>query len=193
MSIRQDQMPAGPSGPARRIADIERTLRERAAQLADTVRRTDGTVAMLITTLWSLLDRAGNVVISEDTSGVGLGRPYLPIPFALARYTDWPASTSASFEDIHRASIKKINPFAYLVIGHTTDVSGTTGDLQVTVNGAILGSTIAVTFTQAAVTIAPFQLPGLFRDQVELRVRVRRTAGSGAVRCVVLAASGIES
>lgn len=192
MSIRLDQLPAGADALARRVAAIEKAMREKAAQLGDVLRRTDATVAMLIGATWTLLDRAGSVVVSEDSGGAGLGRPYIPIFFTAARYTDWPSSTSATFEDVLRATVKRLQPYAYISIGHTTDVAATTGEIQVTANGAVI-STISVTFTQAATTVGPFQMPGAYLGQVDLKVRARRTGGAGAVRCAVLAASGIES
>jgi hypothetical protein len=168
------------------------------------LRREDGTQALSIYANpavqgtdnqgWSWWDRAGNVVFAEDTtSGVGLALPYLPIGFHPARYTDWLATTSATFEDIHRATIKKQQPMAYIVVGHTADASGTTGQLQLTINGTPYGTPTAVSFTVGTVTIGPFALPGHFNDQVELRVQAQRTAGTGNVRCHILAASGIQS
>lgn len=193
MSLRLDQLPGGPSSLAQRVARIERTLRERAAQLSAIVRRTDSSIAMRIDSTWLLLDQAGNTLVAEDIGGEGLGLPYLPIPFTAARYTDWPASTSATFEDVLRATIKRLQPYAYISIGHTADAAATTGEIQVYANNAQVGDTIAVTFSQVATTVGPFPLPGLYKAQVDLVVRVRRTGGAGAIRCTVLAASGIES
>jgi hypothetical protein len=168
------------------------------------LRREDGSQALSIsavpavqgvdTQAWSWWDRSGNAVFAEDTtSGVGLALPYLPINFAPARFTDWLATTSAAYEDVHRATLKKQQPFAYVVVGHTADASGTTGQLQLTINGTSYGTPTAVTFTVGTVTIGPFPLPGQFNDQVELRVQAQRTAGTGNVRCHILAASGIQS
>jgi hypothetical protein len=168
------------------------------------LRREDGTQALSIyanpaiqgtdNQSWSWWDRSGNTVLAEDTpSGVGLALPYLPIGFAPARYTDWLATTSATYEDVHRATIKKQQPMAYIVVGHTADASGTTGQIQLTINGVAYGTPTAVGFTLASVTIGPFALPGNFNSQVELRVQAQRTAGTGNVRCQILAASGIQS
>ncbi|RPE27273.1 hypothetical protein [Kitasatospora cineracea] len=143
---------------------------------------------------WALYDRAGNAIVSEDAvSGTGLGLPYLPNCWAPARYTDWPASSSGTFEDIHRLTIYKQQPYASVSIGHTSDVSGTTGELQVTVNGTPVTPVTPVSFSQAAVTVGPFALPGRIRQQVEIRVQARRTAGTGNVRCQILASTGLPS
>lgn len=141
----------------------------------------------------ALRDKTGNTVVADDVVAGGLALPYLPIPFAPARYTDWLATTAAAFEDVHRATVTKLQPYAYVVVAHTSDTSGTTGELQVTVNGTPVGSPTGVGFVQSAVTIGPFALPGTYRSQVEIRVQARRTAGTGNVRCHVVAASGIQS
>lgn len=174
-------------------------------QQAIHLRREDGSMAMSIraqpsvqgvdTQAWTYWDRSGNPILAEDTtSGVGLALPYLPLaPWAPARYTDWLSTTSSTFEDIHRATIYKMQPWASVTVGHTTDVSGTTGQIQLTIGGTAYGSPTSVAFQISAVTVGPFQLPGDFRSQVELRIQARRTAGTGNVRCHVLASSGLQS
>jgi hypothetical protein len=194
VSTRRDQLPGGPSGLARTVAQLQREVRERAAQLLPFLRRADSTVAASLGTSWSWYDQHGETVVAEDAvAGGGLALPYLPIMFAPARFGDWQTCTSGTFEDIHRATIKRLQAYAYLSIGHTSDVSGTTGEIQVTVNGVAVGSPTAVSFAVSAVTVGPFLLPGAYRSQVEIRVQARRTGGAGNIRCSVLAASGIQA
>lgn len=168
------------------------------------IRREDGTQALAMYAVpavqgndvqaMALWDRTGNAIIAEDTlAGVGIALPYLPIAWAPARYTDWFASTAAAFEDVHQATIKKMQPWAYVVIGATTDVSGTTGQIQLTINGVPWGAPTVITFLVGSTTIGPFPLPGNFKDQIDLRIQAMRTAGTGAVRCAVLASSGLQS
>jgi len=194
VTSRRDLLPGAPSDLGRTIDRLRRSASERAAQLLPVLRRSDTTVALSLGSGWSLLDRAGHTIVAEDViAGSGLALPYLPIPFAPARYTDWLATTSGTFEDIHRATIYKLQPYGYVSIGHTTDVSGTTGEVQVTVAGLAVGSPTAVTFSQSAVTVGPFAIPGGFKQQVEIRVQARRTGGTGNVRCTVLASTGLQS
>ncbi|MFJ3793908.1 hypothetical protein [Kitasatospora sp. NPDC090091] len=194
MTARRDQLPGGLADIGRTIDRLRRSTGERAAQLLPYLRRTDTSVALSLGTAWQLYDKAGHPVVAEDAiAGQGLALPYLSMLWAPARYTDWLATTSGTFEDIHRATIYKLQPYASVSIGHTTDVSGTTGELQVTVAGRVIGSPTAVAFSQAAVTIGPFALTGDFKQQIELRVQARRTAGTGNVRVAVLASTGLQS
>lgn len=188
-----DRLPSSPQSMWQAIKDLQRQAAQRASRVLTALRRADQSIALdLSRATWAWLDRSGQQILAEDAVS-GLGLPYLPIMFAPARYTDWLASTSGTFEDIWRATISRQQACAYLAIGATTDASGTTGEVQVTVNGQLAGSAIPVAFTVAATTVGPVALPGPLRGQVEIRVQARRTAGTGAVRCAVLAASGIQS
>lgn len=194
MTRRLDQLPTAPSDLWRAIKRLERTVGERAGQLLTALRRTDGTLAFSGGTGWTWYDQGGTAVLAEDAvSGQGLALPYLAMPSAPARYTDWPGSTSATFEDVHRITAYKQQAYGYVVVGHTSDAGPTTGEVQVTVNGAAVAAATAVTFSQVATTVGPFALPGAIRDQVDIRVQARRTAGAGNIRCAVLAASQIQS
>lgn len=194
MTRRLDQLPPSPSDLWRTVKRLERTIAERAAQLLTVLRRTDGSLALGISPGWAWYDQGGTAVLAEDAvSGQGLALPYLPMTSAPARYTDWQATTNGTFEDIHRITAYKQQPYAYVSIGHASDVAATTGEVQVTVNGVAVASATAVAFVVAAVTVGPFALPGAIRDQVEIRVQARRTGGAGNVRCTVLAASQIQA
>lgn len=194
MTRRLDQLPSVPSDLWRTVKRLERVIAERASQLMTVLRRTDGSLALGISPGWTWYDQGGTAILGEDAvSGRGLALPYLAMASAPARYGDWPSSTSGTFEDIHRITPYKQQTYAYIVVGHTADAAATTGEVQVTVNGVLVGSVISVTFSQAAVTVGPFPLPGAIRDQVEIRVQARRTGGAGGIRCAVLAASQIQS
>ncbi|GAA3384516.1 hypothetical protein [Streptomyces racemochromogenes] len=194
MTRRLDQLPSVPSDLWRTVKRLERIVSERAAQLLTVLRRGDGSSAFAFGPGWTWYDVGGMPVLAEDyVSGQGLALPYLAMPSAPARYTDWPGSTSATFEDIHRISTYKQQPFGFVIIGHTSDAGPTTGEVQVTVNGTAVAAATSVTFSQTATTVGPFTLPGAVRDQVDIRVQARRTAGAGSVKCTILAASQIQS
>lgn len=194
MTSRRDQLPPSPSDLWRAVKRLERIVAERASQLAGVLRRTDGSLALSVGSGWTWWDSSGTAVLADDTfSGTGLALPYLAMASAPARYGDWPSSTSGTFEDVHRITAYKQQPYAYVAVGHTADAAATTGEVQVTVNGTLVGSVISVSFSQAAVTVGPFFLPGAIRDQVEIRVQARRTGGAGGIRCAVLAASQMQS
>ncbi|MFJ3878077.1 hypothetical protein ACIPW5_11515 [Streptomyces sp. NPDC090077] len=194
MTQRRALLPADPSDLWRTLKRLERTISERAGQLLTALRRPDGTLAFSGTAGWTWYDQGGTAILAEDAfSGQGLALPYLAMAAAPARYTDWPGSTSGTFEDIHRISAYKQQASAFVIVGHTSDAGPTTGEFQVTVNGSTVAAATAVTFSQAATTIGPFALPGAIRDQIDIRVQARRTAGAGSVKTTVLAASQIQS
>ncbi|MFD7410611.1 hypothetical protein [Kitasatospora purpeofusca] len=154
--------------------------------------RPDGTIAfstVLQTTIW---DGTGNAVLHDDSGGVGLGRPYLPMVAAPARTADWLATMSATFEDVWRLSPIKLNPRGTITIGHIADAS-TAGEVQVTVAGSPVGSPTTLGTTLGTTVIGPFTVPGALESTVDIRVQARRTSGLGTVRCVVLAANGFHS
>lgn len=165
--------------------------------------RDDGTVAISVydpvpgdayqqfVALW---DRAGNWVVTDDTaSGQGIGRPYLPAPFYRARYTDWPSSTAAAFETVWRGGFYKQHPKIYMGVRHTSDASGTTGEVQVLVNGVQVGDIAPVEFLVSSSQFGPAVVPGVHLASLDVEIRARRTAGTGAVRCEPSFCYGAES
>ncbi|NEC93467.1 hypothetical protein G3I71_48850, partial [Streptomyces sp. SID12501] len=115
----------------------------------------------------SIYDRAGNVIFADDAvAGAGLARPYIPIRFGRAFYLDWPGTSSVSFTDLYLTAVEKQAPMAYVVVAHTNDTSGATGQVQVTVNGTAVGTPTSTTFGVATTTIGPFELPGAHMDTV---------------------------
>ncbi|TDC02592.1 hypothetical protein E1091_00330 [Micromonospora fluostatini] len=149
-----------------------------------------GTLAMsLYDGIWAVWDRAGNVVLSTDeNSGQGLGRPWLPVTWAGSDYEQWPGTTSGTFTQLCETALPKQQPRLFARIRHTTDVSGTTGQIRLMCNGEQLGPTTTVTFAIGYVDIGPLALPTSgFGDILGLSVDGRRTAGTGRVRATVTA------
>jgi hypothetical protein len=143
----------------------------------------------------TLFDRQGAAIVADDpVAAGGLGRPYIPIHFARSWYLDWAGTNSGSFVDIYQTTIKKQQAMGYVILAHTNDVGGATGQVQITVNGAVVsGSTISTSFSVTTTTIGPFALPGAQLAAVDLRVQGRLASGSGNVRCEVVAASQIQA
>lgn len=193
MTQRLDQLPSAPSDLWRAVKRLERIVAERAAQLLTVLRRTDGTTALGITPGWAWYDQGGTQVLAEDAvSGQGLALPYLVMTAYPARYTDWLPCTSGIFEDVHRITTYKQQAYAYVSVGHTTDEASTTGEIRVTVDGVEIG-VASVGFGVVGSTFGPFPLPGAIRNQIEIRLAARRTAGIGNVRCAVLTASQLQA
>ncbi|MGW4505683.1 hypothetical protein ACWENO_13690 [Streptomyces sp. NPDC004436] len=143
---------------------------------------------------WTLYDRLGNAVMGDDPiPGQGLARPYLPIAFADSNYLEWPATYSIPWVDLKQTTIKKQQAMAYVVMGHTMDTSGASGQVQIYVNGAAIGSPTSVSFSVQTTTVGPFALPGSHLDDVDIRMKGRFTGGAGSLRGQVMAASQIQS
>ncbi|MEU5872495.1 hypothetical protein AB0A73_13185 [Glycomyces sp. NPDC047369] len=133
-------------------------------------------------------DAQGNIVFGDDTvSGQGLARPWLPVPWSGADYTQWPGTTSASFTSVLETTIPRQQPKLYVRIRHTADASGTTGELRLMFGGTQLGATVSVGFTVSYAELTVDLPPGTFGETMNLAVEGRRTAGTGAVRATVTA------
>lgn len=165
--------------------------------------RDDGTVAISVydpvpgdayqqfVAIW---DRSGNWVLTDDTnSGQGIGRPWLPVPFYRARYTDWPASTSGTFETVWRTVVNKQHPKFFIGVAHTSDASGTTGEVRVLVDGVQLDATASVGFIVGSTLFGSDPIAGDHMEAVTVEVQARRTAGTGGIRCEPYTAAGTES
>ncbi|MGW3179934.1 hypothetical protein ACWDD9_11785 [Kitasatospora sp. NPDC001119] len=191
-----------PAGPQFYVGGISPLNPDGSPQRGLLAYRQNGTIAIEIANQTAnaadpqcvvVRDARGGTLFAEDVVSGGLAVPYLPVGFSRARYTDWPTSVAGSFEDVHRSTIVKQQPYMYVSIGHTSDDPATTGEVRVTVNGTAIGSPVSVGFVIQGTTVGPFPVPGAIRSQVEVRVQARRTAGTGNIRCEVLAASGIGS
>jgi hypothetical protein len=136
---------------------------------------------------WQWLDRSGNVLLADDAlSGVGLAVPFLPMVWGLARYTDWPTTTSATFEDIYRCRIIKQHHNIQYALAHTSSTSGTTGEVRVMLDGTQIGTTISTGFVISFPTISvDIDAIGGHLTSHVLTVQARRTAGAGAIHVSV--------
>lgn len=133
---------------------------------------------------WALHDNNDGIVFSDDAvSGGGIARPWFPLPAVRARYSDWPASTAADFERVWNLSGYRQHPKCLLSVRHTTTTDpATTGEVRVVVGGTTV-QTIPVQFAVATTTLDPFVIPGQFGDGMTIGLDVRRTGGTGEVRC----------
>lgn len=175
-------------------------------QQAQFFRRQDGSLALSIfasagsgaTQFWSLWDKAGNIIASDDAaSGQGLGRPYLPVvmtPAYEAGWDYWPRTTNAAMQELWGGQIYVQHPRLAVVIRASSDVSGTTGQVQLTVGGVAQGSPQSVTFGVGFFTFGPVSLSDFgHMQQVAVAVTGRRTAGTGAIRASLYSAYTIQS
>jgi hypothetical protein len=166
-------------------------------------RRQDGTLAFAIfdplpdidgyNQFWSLWDRSANLIMSEDTtSGQGLARPYLPIPWVDVRSSTWPVTTSASMVDAQFTVYDKQHPYVEVWIQAAPDAA-TVGEWQLVQTSTVIGAAVQV--TGPAVQYVVFRAPvdGNHGDKIDLHVQFRRVSGAGNVRGMVVGAWGVQT
>jgi hypothetical protein len=128
-----------------------------------------------------LYDRGGVKILAEDPQGDGLEWPAIPIPFGGLDYTKWPGTTSATFAALLEGYSYRMHRRAYVGVRHTTDISGTTGEIRLLANGTQVGSTVSVGFSLGHSFIGPFTVPGAGGSGVTYSVEGRVTTGAGKV------------
>jgi len=138
-------------------------------------------------------DAEGNIIAAADaTTGVGLGRPFLPQTWAPARLQYdglFFACGAGSPETIWKATIHKQHPALRLVVETQAD-TGSAGMLRVTVAGTVVKE---VAFGDAQTRhVFSLTVPGAHLDPVGLTVQLWRTAGTGLVRCWPQDTSGVS-
>lgn len=140
-------------------------------------------------------DTAGNIVFSTDaTSGQGLARPYIPAAFYPARNGDFLTSTAASFETVWRAKLGKQQPKLYAECWAFADTAGTTGQVQVMVNGVQLDATASVTNSAVTLfTFGPAAVAGAFGVTLNVEIQAQRTAGTGNIQVGAAWVQGMQS
>jgi hypothetical protein len=190
LSVRRDQLPAGADGIGRAIADLQRQVRERAAQLIPLLRRADGTLAAQLSAAWSWLDKAGNTLVAEDTvAGAGLARPWVAYsPPTDDNPANWPRTAATSWTTIARSRGITQHPKVKVRASMTTD-SGTSGQVRLCVNGTPVatGAVGAELNTTAA-------LPGFMHmAEVEFTLQAQVTSGSGSVYGTTRYLYGVQS
>lgn len=169
------------------------------------IRREDGSAALSVFAsagsgarqFLALWDASGTIIVSDDAiSGVGLARPYLPVTLSPAIGTGWdywPRTTASTMGDLLVGQIYRQQPQLAVVVVAATDTAGTTGQLQLTVNGTAVGSAQTVSTTAGFFTFTADLTTYDHMSQVAVSVAGRRTAGTGALRAQFYTASTLQS
>lgn len=159
------------------------------------IRRADGSEVLHVEGIsdnqssWSLQDPVGNVIVTD--SPVGLGRPYLNVPFGNVVST-FPGTTSGTFTTIHAAYFPKHHPSFRMHLAY--NIAATTGEIQIKVTD-VTGTNVVVTETALSSTgnlIETFDMPGEFLEVVYVEVQSRVATGAGNAGVQVLGAYGLE-
>lgn len=141
---------------------------------------------------WGLYDLSHNVIVSDDyVSRQGLARPYVGGPnFAPADTSTWTAVTSGSFQTMFWGQWVKQHPQLHVFVATVSD-SGTTGEVQVTCNGA--SATQTIPSNDDTIRSLIFPVPGDLYSSFTITVAIRRTGGTGVVACYPYGAYGRQS
>lgn len=143
-----------------------------------------------------LWDLSGNYVITDDVeSRRGLARPYLGIPMGDALSFPQATTNLSTFTTVAFGWSALENPVLYMTLLTRSDSVGTTGEVQMGIDGTQVGPVVPVaanTFSFAS--IGPFA-HGITDYAVvhNIALNARRTAGTGNIGARVLTLLGVES
>jgi len=181
-----------PDGHKQMVFMVSRENGEPAFAMFDPLPAVDG-----FHQYWALYDRLGNVVVGDDTtSGQGLARPYLPIPFY--DWIDVPSqtTTSGSWTTLQRAAAwPKQHPRIQVGLVAQTG-GGTTGEVRLwdATNGVQLGSTITLAAAEySAHNIGPVTVGGTHMQTIDIDIQARRLTGASTIGARVTTAFGVQS
>lgn len=141
---------------------------------------------------WGMFDIAENRVISDDAvSGQGLATPYIGAPvFAPFDTSKWPSTTSSTYAPAWIGMWWKQHPRLHVIVWAKSD-SGTSGDVQVTCNGASASASIGS--AENGIKELFLTVPGGHLSWQEVEIDFRRTGGSGFLGCYPMGVYGIQS
>jgi hypothetical protein len=144
----------------------------------------------------AILDRAGNVIVSDDTvSGTGLAKPHIESSgLHDTNIATWPATSSGTFTTIADGYLEIQNPRLTWQATLFADVA-TTAEFCMLVNGTQVGSTQTV--ANAAFvswsTVENRPVSTDIGDVVLVQLQARITAGAGTAKAQVRRLAGWQS
>jgi hypothetical protein len=146
---------------------------------------------------WALLDRAGNIVMAEDTvGGVGLANPYIPLGQFVDITAPTATTTSTSFVAMQWCDAYLQHPkIRGSVLAQTP--AGVTGQFRFTIGGVQIGSAVNVSagfFGQLAFPITAWPAGQFtYEKSITLQLEGRVTGGTGALGLRTLGMWGVQS
>ncbi|MEX2985336.1 hypothetical protein [Streptomyces sp. C36] len=156
------------------------------------LRREDGSVALAVRTTapdiedqqsLKIFDHKSNVILSDDPSGEGLARPYIPYPLPTpTNESRWESTGSTEWTTLHTGSAIVQHPYLHCRIAAAGE-----GEVRVLVDKVPVGPSASgeLVFT-APVKVA-------FDAEVTVEVQARATRAGGVVRCSPRALYGVKS
>lgn len=135
------------------------------------------------TTLAIIRDGQQNAVFyTNNATGEGLGRPWIPGGFYLSRNADWPTVTSGTFETVYRAKTSKQHTRLLVRTWGANDTGGATGQIRVMVNGVQLGSTASTASSAVSEALMYGDVAGAFGVELIVEIQARLASGAGGVQ-----------
>jgi hypothetical protein len=154
-------------------------MRRQTGQLAMSIFNGDGTSTS--SQPIRIYDVSEHEIVSDDIVTGGLARPWLAmLPPQDTDVARWPQTTSTAWTTIARSFNVVWQPRMRLFLP-TTMSSGTAGQVQVLVGGAVWGNVVAAgqTFDYTGTVAAEFDTA--FAGLLTVEVQARVTSGSGSV------------
>jgi hypothetical protein len=167
-----------------------------------TLRRTDGTSALEFAgftgdltphQVLRLFDRLGNEVLGDDeTSGQGLARPWLPVQ-SKASASIMASTTTPTMTNVFDLDVLKQQPKILVGVQAVSD-AGTAGQVDLYNEGtaAVIAGPLTVTSAGVADDLLGVLAGGHLSLQ-PIRLRARRTSGTGSVGVICAFASQRQS
>jgi hypothetical protein len=161
------------------------------------IRRADGTEVLHVEGLtsnessWGLKDEAENTIVSD--SGIGLGRPYLNVPFGNVIST-MPGNTTGSLVTIHKSIFPKHHPQFRMHLQY--NITSTTGDININLTTVADGTVSMYSSLGLSGTGSldfGFDMLGEFLEPVTMEVQTRVASGAGSAGVVIVGAYGVET
>lgn len=179
--------------------------------------RANGTLAFAVSEVFQggvqalrMFDNSGNNILSEESLGSGLGRPYLSLPMqpVLATagtvnagpYGFEVVTSSTSWTPVARTQFPRQNQYVTVKVQVAASDLTTAASVRVTDTvGGVLSQFLSGPFTanRAAgstgyveVALPSLVVPGAYMGSVALDVQVQRTAGTGSLRVAVTESRG---
>jgi hypothetical protein len=154
-------------------------LRRQTGQLAISMYNGDGTATSLQPL--RLYDKAEREIVSDDIGNGGLARPWLNmLPPQDSNMTRWPQTSLTTMTTIAMSYNVVWQPKMRLVM-NTRASSGATGSVQVLVNGAQWGSTVAAGTDFIYEALISSDFGSVYGTQLKVEVQAQVTSASGTV------------
>lgn len=135
---------------------------------------------------WAMRDNVGNIIFSDDgDSNVGIGRPWLPVPWVPSSGPTPPTetTTSGTFTALLSSRFIKQHPKLYAQVLVRASDGSTSGEVQIAVSngGDVIGNVATVGLGYYGLVTITGNLTGAHMTELELEVQARRTAGAGTI------------